>query len=67
MRERNKGCRFDGKRLLNTEEACRYVGMGRTKTRSWCEEIGAVKKFGARVVYDRVVIDRVLDQMATGG
>ena len=64
MKERVKDFGFDGKRLLSTEETCRYLSMGRTKTRSWCEQIGAVKKFGTRVVFDREVIDKALDQMA---
>lgn len=52
------------KRLINTEEAAAYIGMGISKTREIMETIGAKRRIGRRVVYDKVVIDQWLDSMA---
>lgn len=59
--------RFEGlaeKRMLSIEEAAFYSGMGKTKCRAWLQEIGAVRKYGSRVLCDRKVIDLALDTMA---
>lgn len=58
--------RFEGlseKRMLSIDEACFYVGMGKTKGREWLKDIGATKKIGKRVICDKGVIDRALDTM----
>lgn len=52
------------KRLLSIAEAAQYIGQGETRTRSYMEEIGAVRKMGRRVLFDRAVIDRALDELA---
>lgn len=52
-----------GKRLLNRDELCTYIGMGKSKAEIWAKENGACKHIGRRVLYDRVIIDRVLDAM----
>ena len=49
------------KRLLNLEEACSYISQGRTKGREWLNSINARVRFGRRVVYDKIVIDKALD------
>ena len=54
-------------RLLTPDQAQMYTGMGRTMCRKWCEEIGAVRKFGGSVRFDKVVIDKALDQLANEG
>lgn len=51
------------KRLMSEKETCEYVGLGRNKCRSWAAEIGAVRRIGSRVLYDRVVIDRAINEM----
>lgn len=51
------------KRLLSAEEVAIYTGLGRNTARKFCEEIGAVKRFGRRVLFDKKIIDQVLDQM----
>ena len=51
------------KRLMDVKEAQVYTGMGRNSCRVFCEQIGAVRKIGGRVLFDRVVIDKALDQM----
>lgn len=52
------------KRLLTEKEAVAYVGQGITKGRVWLKEIGARRNFGRHVVYDKVIIDRAIDEMA---
>lgn len=54
----------ENKRLLSEKETCEYVSLSRSKCRSWAEEIGAVRHIGSRVLYDRTVIDRAIDEMA---
>ena len=50
-------------RILREREATEYCGMGRTSFRQWAAKIGAVRKFGRSVRYDRKVIDEALDGM----
>ncbi len=52
---------YAGKRLLRTQEFCRYVGLGKTKGIEWAKSIGAVKHIGKRLLFDRVIIDRAID------
>ncbi len=52
------------KRLLNISELTQYCGIGRNTARDWGKAIGAERRFGKRVLYDRVIIDRALDQQA---
>ena len=52
---------FEAKRLLDWQEAQVYTGLGRTRCREFCEAIGAVKKIGKRVLFDRKVIDEYLN------
>lgn len=55
---------LDGKRLLSADELANYIGLGRHTARKFAEEVGAVKRYGKRVLFDRVVIDKALDQMS---
>lgn len=50
-------------RMMNAKQAGLYVGMCRAKLRVWAEEIGAARKFGKSVRYDKVVIDSYLDRI----
>ena len=55
---------FSGnQRLLTAEDLCAYLGRGKNSARRWADEIGATRKFGKAVRFDRVVIDRTLDEM----
>lgn len=56
---------YQGKRLMNLEEFMNYTSMRRVRGKAWAKEIGAIKHIGRRVFFDRVVIDRVLDEMDT--
>lgn len=51
------------KRLLSEAEAREYIGLGKGSCREYCSQIGAVRRIGRRVLYDRVVIDRAIDDM----
>ena len=54
---------IDNRRMMLELEGAAYVGMGRTNFRTWAREIGARRKFGRAVRYDKVVIDKALDEM----
>ncbi len=51
-------------RMLTIRQACAYTGLGQTTLRSWCKEIGATRKIGRTLRFDKVVIDQELDTMA---
>lgn len=42
-----------------------YAGLGRNKAIEWGKEIKAEVRIGRRVLYDKAIIDRVLDRMGT--
>ena len=52
--------------MFSVIEAQEYCGLGRAQTRKIAEEAGAVKRYGRRVLIDRVILDRALDQMGQG-
>ncbi|MBQ6094393.1 MAG: polyprenyl synthetase solanesyl diphosphate synthase [Lachnospiraceae bacterium] len=64
MRERKVAEGIEGKRMLGIDEAAKYLGLGKVVTRAWMDEIGATRKFGRRVLFDKQIIDRALDQSA---
>lgn len=63
MRARTNENNISNKRLLDTREACSYIGMGRINTRRFMDEIGATRRFGKRVLFDRTVIDEALNRL----
>lgn len=48
------------KALLTEEEGRFYTNMGRTNFRKWADEIGATRRRGRRVLFNREVIDNYL-------
>lgn len=50
-------------RLLSLSELQDYLSLGRNKAIEWGKSIKADVHIGRRVLYDRVVIDKVLDEM----
>ena len=54
---------YYGKRLMNLDEFMHYTSMNRVRGKEWAKEIGAMKHIGRRVFFDRVIIDRVLDEI----
>lgn len=55
----------DEKRLFSLTEAANYIGMGKNRTRTYMDEIGATVFFGRRVLFDRKKIDLALDNLTT--
>lgn len=55
--------RISEKRMLSIKEVCKYIGQGETKTRIYMDVIGATRKFGRRVLFDKTVIDAALDEL----
>lgn len=51
------------KRLLDANEVCLYLSLGRNKGIEFAKEIGSEVKVGRRCLYDRVKIDKYLDQL----
>lgn len=63
MRARNNVEEVANMRMLGIEEAAAYIGMGRNATRAWMDRIGATRKIGRRVLFDKNIVDRALDQL----
>lgn len=55
--------KIEEKRLLNIKEVCSYIGVGQTQARRYMEEIGATRRFGRRVLFDKNVIDSAISNM----
>lgn len=62
--KRTMSSNIENVRLMSLSEAQMYCGLGRNTTRKWCEEIGAVRRIGSRVLYDRNTIDAVINGAA---
>jgi hypothetical protein len=52
---------LSNRRLISAVEGCNYTGMGKDSFNKFAHEIGAIKRFGRRVFYDRLIIDRAID------
>ncbi len=50
-------------RMMDIRTACAYINLGTNKGREFLEGIGAKRKVGSRVLYDRKIIDAALDNM----
>lgn len=62
-REINVEMSRNEKRLFNVSELCLYTGLGRNKGMEFAKEIGAEVKIGRRSLYDKIKIDKVIDEM----
>ena len=64
MRERENSSMLSSeqKRLLDANEVCVYLSLGRNKGIEFAKSIGAEIKIGRRVVYDKNKIDKYLDE-----
>lgn len=56
----------DNARMMDIVQAASYCGMGQKHFRTWADEIGAVRRYNRRLVYDRRVIDAALDALTPG-
>lgn len=50
-------------RLINSIELQVYTGLGRTKSREFADEIGATIHLDGRVLFDRIAIDKAIDEV----
>lgn len=55
--------KFNDVRLLNERQLCTYIGLGRNKAMEFGEKCGAFKRIGARVLYDKKIIDKAIDEL----
>ena len=62
MRERKISTVTNEKRLMDANEVCMYLSLGRNRGVEFAKSIGAERKIGRRCLYDRVIIDHYLDQ-----
>lgn len=58
---------YRGKRMLSRSEGAAYCGIGTTRFTEWARSIGAEKRFGSRVLFDKFVIDAALDALIKKG
>lgn len=66
MRERELQtgtCGLNDKRLLDANEVCYYLSLGRNRGIELAKSIGAEVKIGRRSLYDRVKIDQYIDAL----
>ena len=61
MNQRNIAENLNDKRMLGIDEASQYVGLGRNSAKAWLVEIGAIRRFGRRVLFDKRIIDQALN------
>lgn len=52
-------------RLLSVDEGAAYMGIGKTAFKAYAAQIGAVRRFGRRVLYDKNVLDTAIDNMTS--
>ena len=63
MNKQNVTGTVEEKRLLNIKEVCTYIGVGQTQARRYMDDIGAVRRFGRRLLFDKHVIDSAITNM----
>lgn len=54
---------MENKRLLNIDELMKYLGVGKNSAKKWGLENHAVVCVGRRVLYDKKVVDEVIDSL----
>ena len=64
MTERKNISVVSEKRVLDANEVCMYLSLGRNRGVEFARSIGAERKIGRRSLYDKVVIDRYFDRQA---
>ena len=62
MKERSFSTVTNEKRLMDANEVCMYLSLGRNRGIEFAKSIGAERKIGRRCLYDKVIIDRYLDK-----
>ena len=51
------------KRMLTEKEAQIYLNMSRATCRKFGEDCGAVKKIGRKILYDKPILDKALENL----
>ncbi len=51
------------KRMLSEHEAEDYLGLSRSKLREFAEENNCVIHIGRRILYDKTIIDKAIDNL----
>ena len=54
------------KRYLNIEELMEYTGLSINMAKKLGREAGACRKYGKRIMYDRISIDNYMETLAVG-
>lgn len=54
---------LNDKRLLDANEVCYYLSLGRNRGVEFAKSIGAEVKVGRRCLYDRVKLDQYLNEL----
>lgn len=50
-------------RMLDVKQLANYMGIGTSNARIVGEEMGALKRIGRRVLYDKKIVDKYLDEL----
>lgn len=50
-------------RLMDMATLCAYLNLGRHSAQKFARSAQAERRFGKRLLYDRVIIDRALDRL----
>lgn len=67
MRERDNqlGATLSERRLLDANEVCIYLSLGRNKGIEFAKQIGSEVKIGRRALYDKAKIDQYINQQTS--
>ena len=63
MKERKSISTLGEKRLLDSNEVCMYLSLGRSRGVELARTAGSERKIGRRRLYDKKVIDHYLDEL----
>lgn len=55
--------RLGEKRLLDTNEVCYYLSLGRNRGVEFARSIGAEVKVGKRSLFDKIKIDQYINEL----
>ncbi len=54
---------YQDKRLMTIEDVCNYISLKPVRCRALMVEIGAKRKVGGKVLYDREVVDNYINSL----
>ena len=61
MNRRNNDTPINQKRMITLEEASIYLSVGMNSIRAIAEKASAIKKYGRRILVDRIMLDSAID------